>query len=128
MNQGPTGDLYLRVRFLPHRRFSLDGTNIVLDLPLAPWEAALGTKVRIPTLDGEVDMTIPPGTDSGKKLRLRHRGLGPDPSRGDLLVRVAIKNTPGTDAGTTKTVGRTGQEIHVQATRVLKGCRRRPLP
>ena len=91
MNQGPTGDLYLRVRILPHRRFSLDGTNIVLDLPLAPWEAALGTKVRIPTLDGEVDMTIPPGTDSGKKLRLRHRGLGPDPSRGDLLVRVAIK-------------------------------------
>ncbi len=90
-NQGPAGDLYLRVRILPHHRFSLDGTNIVLDLPLTPWEAALGTKVRIPTLDGEVDMTIPPGTDSGRKLRLRHRGLGPEPTRGDLLVRVNIK-------------------------------------
>jgi len=88
---GPSGDLYLKVRIAPHRLFKIEDNNIVLDLPLAPWEAALGAKVRVPTLDGAVEMNIPPGTGSGKKLRLKGKGLGRGGKRGDQLVRVMIK-------------------------------------
>ncbi len=89
---GPAGDLYLKVRILPHPWFSLDGVNIVYDLPLTPWEAALGAKVRVPTLEGDVELNVPPGSDSGQKLRLRGRGLGQGTQRGDLFVRLAIKS------------------------------------
>lgn len=88
---GPSGDLYLKVRIVPHSSFSMDGVNIVYDLPLAPWEAVLGAKVRVPTLDGDVDLNIPAGSDSGQKLRLRGRGLGQGANKGDQLVRLVIK-------------------------------------
>jgi len=88
---GPAGDLYLRVKVRPHPQFKLEGNNIVLDLPLTPWEAALGTTVQVPTLDTPVELTIPAGVGSGQKLRLRGRGLGPGEKRGDQLVRVMIK-------------------------------------
>lgn len=91
MGGGPAGDLYLRIAIQPHPWFSLDGANIVHDLPLTPWEAALGAKVRVPTLDGDVDMTVPAGSDSGQKLRLRGRGLGQGAQKGDQLVRLMIK-------------------------------------
>ena len=91
MGGGPAGDLYLKVRIQPHSHYSLDGVNIIYDLHLAPWEAALGAKVHVPTLDGTVDLTIPPGVDSGQKLRLRDRGLGQGANKGDQLVRVLIK-------------------------------------
>jgi len=88
---GPAGDLYLRVKIKPHPQFKLEGNNIVLDLPLSPWEAALGITVQVPTLDKPVDLNIPAGIGSGRKLRLRGRGLGPGKKRGDQLVRVMIK-------------------------------------
>ncbi len=88
---GSAGDLYLKIHILPHHHFSLDGANIIHDLSLAPWEAALGATVRVPTLDGEVDLTIRPGMDSGQKLRLRGRGLGQGANKGDQFVRVLIK-------------------------------------
>lgn len=88
---GPAGDLYMKVHILPHHLFYLDGANVVLDLPLAPWEAALGAKVRVPTLDGAVELNIPPGTDSGRKLRLGRRGLGAGANRGDQIVRVMVR-------------------------------------
>jgi len=88
---GQSGDLYLQVKLLPHRLFSVEGKNIVYDLPLAPWEAAMGTKLEVPTLDGRVDMKIPAGTSSGQKLRLKGKGLGRGASKGDQLVRVQIK-------------------------------------
>ncbi len=88
---GPAGDLYLKVQIQPHHLFSLDGSNVVYDVPLAPWEAALGATVRVPTLEGEVDLTIPPGSDSGQKLRLRGRGLGQGVGKGDQLVRIMVK-------------------------------------
>jgi len=85
------GDLFLRVRILPHRVYRVEDHDITMDLPLAPWEAALGTKASVPTLDGNVTLTIPPGTSSGQKLRLRDKGLnnrtGP---RGDHYVVVKI--------------------------------------
>ena len=88
---GPAGDLYLKVRIAPHHLFSLDGDNVVHDLALAPWEAVLGAKVRVPTLEGEVELAVPPGSDSGRKLRLKGRGLGSGSQRGDQYVRLTIK-------------------------------------
>ena len=90
-NGGPAGDLYLKVQIAPHSLYNLEGSNIIYTLPLAPWEAALGTKVRVPTLDGEVELSIAPGTGSGRKLRLRDRGLGTGNNRGDQLVVVQIQ-------------------------------------
>ncbi len=88
---GQPGDLFLQIKFLPHDQFQLDGDTIVSDLNLTPWEAALGGKMRVPTLDGEIELNIPPCTSSGRKFRLRGRGLGAGGKRGDHLVRVMIK-------------------------------------
>jgi curved DNA-binding protein len=92
MNGGPRGDLYLRIRLLPHHLYKVTDNDVVLDLPLAPWEAALGATVRIPTLDGAVEMKIPPGIGSGKKLRIKGRGLGSGARRGDQFVRIMIQS------------------------------------
>ncbi|MFP4657576.1 MAG: DnaJ C-terminal domain-containing protein [Desulfonatronovibrionaceae bacterium] len=91
MGGGPSGDLYMRVRLAPHPKFKVEGKNIVYDLPLAPWEAVLGAKVNVPTLDGQVEMNIPAGTGSGQKLRLRGKGLGKGRDKGDQLIRIMIK-------------------------------------
>ncbi len=88
---GEAGDLYLKVRLKPHHLFRVEGRNVVLDLPLAPWEAALGTNVTVPTLNGSVNMKIPPGTNSGRKFRLKGKGLGRGKKKGDQLVRAMIK-------------------------------------
>ncbi len=88
---GPAGDLYLRIRLAPHRLFKVDGDDVILDLPLAPWEAALGVAVTVPTLEREVELTVPPGVSSGQKLRIRGRGLGGKSQCGDQLVRIMIK-------------------------------------
>ncbi len=88
---GSAGDLYLKVRIAPHPLFKVDGDNIIYDLPVAPWEAALGSKVRVPTLEGEVEMNIPAGISSGQKMRLKGRGLGRGAAKGDQLVRIMIK-------------------------------------
>ncbi len=85
------GDLFLRLNFMPHALFTVDGQNISYDLPLTPWEAALGVKARIPTLEGEIEMQIAAGTSSGKRFRLRGRGLGKEGARGDQMVRAMIK-------------------------------------
>jgi curved DNA-binding protein len=88
---GQSGDLYLRVKLLPHKDFSLEQNNLIYELALTPWEAVLGVKLRVPTLDGEVDITLPPGCGSGKKLRMRGRGMGSGVSKGDQLIRVNIR-------------------------------------
>jgi curved DNA-binding protein len=84
---GENGDLYLRVLFAKHPDFEVDGHNLVYELELAPWEAALGEEIAVPTLDGRVNIKIPAGTASGQKLRVRGRGLGHD---GDLFVLTRI--------------------------------------
>ena len=86
---GPNGDLYLEVSIAPHRLFKLDGKHVLLDLPIAPWEAALGAKVHVPTLGGRVEAKIPAGSQSGKKLRLKNRGLAGNPP-GDQIVTLQI--------------------------------------
>jgi curved DNA-binding protein len=81
------GDLFLRVRLAKHPDFEVDGHNLIHELELAPWEAALGAEISVPTLDGKVGIKIPAGTASGQKLRVRGRGLGKD---GDLFVVTKI--------------------------------------
>lgn len=89
---GPPGDLFLRVHLLAHRTFKIDGQNLTVDLPISPSEAALGTKVPVPTLKGSATVRIPAGTSSGRKLRLRGEGMptGRSEERGDLIATVKI--------------------------------------
>lgn len=87
---GPSGDLLLEVGIRDDARFKLDGRNVLHVLPVSPWEAALGATVPVPTLAGTVDLRIPAGTQSGRKLRLKGRGL-PGQTAGDQLVEVSIR-------------------------------------
>ena len=93
---GPRGDLLIEVHLRAHRQFHLRGRDIHLDLPVSPWEAALGAKVEVPTLAGAVDLQIPPNSQTGKRLRLRGRGL-PGKPPGDQYVEVKITNPPAED-------------------------------
>jgi curved DNA-binding protein len=88
---GPPGDLLLRVRVRPHPRFDVEGSDLFAELPVAPWEAALGATVPMRTLDGTVRVRVPAGSSSGRRLRLRGEGL-PDGrgGRGDLYATVMI--------------------------------------
>jgi len=88
---GATGDLYLTIRLAGHADFGVQGESLTYDLDLAPWEAVLGTSVSVPTLEGRVNIKIPPGTQSGQKLRVRGRGLGKEGARGDLFVVTRIQ-------------------------------------
>jgi len=87
------GDLYLEVRIRPHPLFQVDGRDITLTLPVAPWEAALGASVTVPTPGGVVEMHIPAGAQSGQKLRLRGRGLPGQPA-GDEYVQLKVVVPP----------------------------------
>jgi DnaJ-class molecular chaperone len=88
---GPAGDLLLHIRLLPHPRFTVEGDDLVMELPVAPWESVLGTRTPVQTLDGEVQLTIPPGSQNKQKLRLRGQGLRRrDGGRGDLYVRLEV--------------------------------------
>ncbi len=92
---GAAGDLYLVVRIAPHPRYRLEGRDIHVDLPLAPWEAALGTTVAVDTPDGEAKVKVPAGTSSGRRLRLRGRGLpNPKGKPGDLYAEARIMVPP----------------------------------
>ncbi|MCW2766658.1 MAG: molecular chaperone DnaJ [Nocardioides sp.] len=85
------GDLYLVVRLARHPRYRVEGRDIYVELPLAPWEAALGGRVALDTPGGEAKVGVPPGTSSGRRLRLRGRGMpGPRGRNGDLYAEVRI--------------------------------------
>ncbi|HTI32690.1 MAG TPA: DnaJ C-terminal domain-containing protein [Miltoncostaea sp.] len=88
---GPAGDLHLRVRLRPHPRFRVDGRDLHVELPVSPADAALGASVEVPTLDGTARVKVPPGSSSGRRLRLRGKGLpNPAGSLGDLYATVRI--------------------------------------
>jgi curved DNA-binding protein len=97
INGGPPGDLYLYARLIPHPRYRVAGDDLEVDVPVWPWQAVLGDGVRVETPDGPVTVKIPPGTQAGRRLRLRGRGLPRgDGSRGDLyaIVRVVVPERP----------------------------------
>ena len=92
--------MLLRVRLRPHALFVLQGKDVQIELPLAPWEAALGAKVAVPTLGGTVELTVPAGAQSGQKLRLRGRGFPGSPA-GDQIVILKLV-TPSADSAAAK--------------------------
>jgi len=89
---GPAGDLYLKVDVAPHPKLRLEGQHLHATVPIAPWEAALGGQATVPTLNGSLTVKIPPGTSSGRRIRLRGKGF---PGRkgdaaGDLFAELKI--------------------------------------
>lgn len=95
--RGKAGDALITVNVAPHPLFKPDGSDLRLDLPVTLYEAVLGGKVRVPTLDGAVELAIPPGTSSGRTFRLRGKGLKTKGAVGDLLATVRIVLPPGSD-------------------------------
>ena len=97
LGNGPAGDLYLEVEFRPHRLYRVDGRDVLFDLPLAPWEVALGAGVTVPTPDGLVELRVPARSKPGAKLRLKGRGLPGQPP-GDLYAVLSIALPPADSA------------------------------
>jgi len=93
LGTGPAGDLYLEIAFNPDPLFRVDGRDVYLDLPLAPWEAALGAAVAVPTPAGPVQLTIPADSAAGRRLRMKGRGI-PGTPPGDLYVVLSIALPP----------------------------------
>jgi DnaJ-class molecular chaperone len=96
--QGGPGDVLITVSIAPHPVFTLEGADVRLDLPVTLYEAALGAKVRVPTLDKPVELTIPPWTNSGRTFRLKGKGFPAKAGRGDLLATVRIALPEASDA------------------------------
>jgi curved DNA-binding protein len=94
--QGKAGDLYLEIEFRPHPIYRVDESDVYLDLPVAPWEAALGATVTVPTPEGMIELKIPADSTTGRKLRLKGRGL-PGKTPGDLYAVLRIVPPPATD-------------------------------
>lgn len=94
---GPPGDLFLHIRLVPHPVFDVEGHNLLVTVPVAPWEAALGARVTVPTLDGRISLTIRPGSQSGQKLRVRGKGLPGKTSQGDLFAVLKVVMPARTD-------------------------------
>ena len=93
MGQGPHGDLYLEVEFRTHPLYRVQGRDVYMDIPVAPWELALGSRIQVPTPAGKVAVSIPPSSQSGAKLRLAERGI-PGQTKGDLYVVLQVKLPP----------------------------------
>lgn len=89
----PAGDLMLEISIREDPRFRLQGRDIHIDLPITPWEAALGAQVTVPTLGGDVELKVPAGSDSGKRMRLRGRGM-PGAVPGDQFITLQIHTPP----------------------------------
>lgn len=90
---GQAGDLLLEIQFKPHTVYKVDDTDLSMDCPITPWEAALGAKITVPTPNGKVELNVPAGARSGQKMRLKGRGI-PGKTPGDLYVVLQITNPP----------------------------------
>lgn len=93
----PPGDLYLHIRLVPHPVFDVEGRNLLVTVPLAPWEAALGARVTVPTLEGDIKLTVAPGSQTGRRLRVRGRGLARRDGKGDLFAVLKVVMPPKQD-------------------------------
>lgn len=120
----PAGDLLLRVRLRPHPLFiAAGGGDLQIELPVAPWEAALGAKVKVPTLDGSVDITIPAGAQGGQRLRLRGQGMNRRRGgRGDEYVKLKIVIPPRPTAREKELLENLAAESRFDARELLKGA------
>jgi DnaJ-class molecular chaperone len=123
-NGAPAGDLLLHVRIQPHRLFSLVGdSDVQVELPVAPWEAALGAKVNVPTLNGPVEMTIPAGTQAGQRMRLRGQGMNRrGGGKGDEYVKVKIVIPPRLTPGERELFQKLAAESRFNARELMPGA------
>ncbi|MGE9553741.1 curved DNA-binding protein [Erwinia amylovora] len=101
VNGGANGDLYLIIKIAPHPLFEIDGHNLQIVVPLAPWEAALGASIQIPTLSGKIALTVPAGSQNGQRLRIKGKGLAGKSSHGDLYAILKVVMPPKGDDKTT---------------------------
>ena len=90
IGQNANGDLYLEIAFAPHPHFTVTNRDIMLTLPITPWESALGATIQVPTLGGTVELNIPPNSQTGKKMRLKGRGIPSYTVNGDQYITLAI--------------------------------------
>jgi curved DNA-binding protein len=91
VGNGPNGDLYLHIRLVPHPLFDVEGHNLIIAIPIAPWEAALGAKIEAPTLTGKIQLSIPANSQNGQRLRVKGKGLvNKSGSRGDLYAVLKV--------------------------------------
>ncbi|HYJ14909.1 MAG TPA: DnaJ C-terminal domain-containing protein [Candidatus Limnocylindria bacterium] len=122
-NGASAGDLYLRVTMRPHRLFNVVGdSDVQIELPVAPWEAALGAKIAAPTLDGPVEMKIPAGAQGGQRLRLRGQGLSRrGGGRGDEYVKLKIVIPPKLDSKEKELFEKLAAESHFNARELTEG-------
>ena len=98
IGDAPPGDLYLEIRIADHPLYEEEGVNLSLTLPISPWEAALGCKVTVPTLDGKIKLSVPAASQNGKRMRVKGKGLGKAGKRGDLFVVLAISMPQSVDS------------------------------
>ncbi|MFT3791339.1 MAG: DnaJ C-terminal domain-containing protein [Rudaea sp.] len=112
----PAGDLLLEVAVREDGRFRLDGRDVLLTLPITPWQAALGGTVTVPTLAGDVELKVPAGSDSGKRMRLRARGM-PGATPGDQFVTLQVHAPPAHTAAQRKLYEQMAQEFGESAVR-----------
>ncbi|MBN4073829.1 MAG: curved DNA-binding protein [Gammaproteobacteria bacterium] len=100
MGGGQPGDLYLHIRLVPHPLFDIEGHNLIITVPIAPWEAVLGAKVEVPTLTGNIKLTLPANSQSGQRLRVKGKGLVGKTGIGDLYALLKIVVPEHADAET----------------------------
>jgi curved DNA-binding protein len=87
---GPNGDLYLHIRLVPHPLFDVEGHNLIISIPISPWEAALGGSITVPTLSGKIKLNVTPNSNSGQKLRVKGKGLKGKSGTGDMIAVLKI--------------------------------------
>ena len=97
LGSGASGDLYLRIRLVPHPLFDVEGHHLIITVPLAPWEAALGAKIQVPTLTGYIQLSIPANSQTGQRLRIKGKGLIGKAGRGDLYAVLKVVMPPMTN-------------------------------
>jgi curved DNA-binding protein len=90
LGDAPPGDLYLRIRLVPHPLFDVEAHNLIITVPLAPWEAALGTSLELPTLSGKIKLRIPANSQTGQRLRIKGKGLVRKDGHGDLYAVLKV--------------------------------------
>lgn len=120
VGQGQAGDLYLEIQFQPDPTFSVDGRDVYVNLPITPWEAALGGKVKCPTPAGVVDLKVPENARTGQKLRLKGRGI-PGKSAGDLYAVLQIAVPPARTAEDREFYERMSREMNFNPRAKLGG-------
>lgn len=99
--EAANGDLYLHIRLIPHPMFDVEGHNLVVTVPLAPWELALGAKVTVPTLSGKIRLTVAPDSQAGQRLRIKGKGLTTKTGRGDLFALLKVVMPPSANSKVT---------------------------